>query len=104
MFGFREEKGEYQEMEDDLCKHVKGSFTLGDAAGLVPDIYKNLLKLDVFTMILFSLLLALGIIRLWAIVKKLGDQKKDKEDNGVSKLDVLVSGQADALALTGISG
>jgi hypothetical protein len=77
---------------------------LGDAAGLVPDIYKNLLKLDALTMILFSLLLALGIIRLWTIVKKLGDQKKDKEDNGVSKLDVLVSGQADALALTGISG
>jgi hypothetical protein len=77
---------------------------LGDAAGLVPDIYKNLLKLDVFTMILFSFLLALSIIRLWSIVKKLGDQKKDKEDNGVSKLNVLVSSHANALAFAGIGG
>lgn len=77
---------------------------MGDAAGLVPGIGKNLLKLDVLTMILFSLLLALGIVRLRAIVKKLGDQKKDKEYNGVSKFDVLVSGQADALAFTGIGG
>lgn len=55
-------------------------------------------------MILFSFLLALGIVGLRAIVKKLGYQKKDKEDNGVSEFDVLVSGQADALAFTGIGG
>ncbi len=77
---------------------------MGDTAGLVPEISKTLLELDVLTLILLGFLLTLGIIGLRSVVEQLGGQKKDKEDDGVSEFNVLVSCQADALAFTGVGG